>query len=305
MLRKGNLEEMMEHEIKQFIDYIHTEKKASSNTELSYKRDLVKMAKFMDDNGVTDVNKVTSTNLNSYMLFLEKQNHQSTTISRYVASIKAFFEYLYKEKKIESEPAIALKAPKIEKKAPSILTIDEMVKLLEQPVGNTPKEHRDKAMLELLYATGIRVTELINLKLTDVNMDMDYICVSVSEYKERTVPFGKNAKAALKKYIDEARDELLKGKTSEMLFTNCQGGKMSRQGFWKLLKGYGDKAGITKELTPHTLRHSFAEHLVSNGADLRAVQEMLGHADISSTQIYAKINADRLRAEYRKAFPRE
>jgi len=294
----------METQIDQYIQYIHNEKNTSYNTEVSYKRDLQRMAKYLNSNGVDDVTKVTSTNLNSYMLFLEKENHPSTTISRYVAAMRSFFKYLHNENVIADEPTKALKAPKVEKKFPEVLTIDEMVKLLEQPGDATPKDLRDKAMLELLYATGIRVTELITLKVTDVNLDMGFITVKQDEYRERTVPFGDEAKKAIGNYLKNGRDALVKGKDTDTLFTNCQGGTMSRQGFWKLIKFYGEAAGIKRELTPHTFRHSFAEHLVSNGADLRAVQEMLGHADISSTQVYAKINANRLRAEYKKAFPR-
>ena len=180
---------------------------------------------------------------------------------------------------------------------------EEAVRLLEQPSGNSAKELRDKAMLELLYATGIRVTELITLKLSDVNVGMSFILCRDAN-KERVIPFGNAARQALIKYIEEARDGMLEDKRTEILFVNCSGLPMSRQGFWKLIKFYAKKAGITADITPHTLRHSFAAHLVENGADLRSVQEMLGHSDISTTQIYANINHKRIREVYAKAHPR-
>ena len=181
--------------------------------------------------------------------------------------------------------------------------MEEVIKLLEQPSGNSPKEIRDKAMLELLYATGIRVTELITLKLTDINLQMGFI-ICRDAAKERVVPFGKEARNALIRYLDGTREKMMEDPACEYLFANCSGQPMSRQGFWKLIKHYAKKAGITADITPHTLRHSFAAHLVENGADLRSVQEMLGHSDISTTQIYANMNHNRIREVYAKAHPR-
>ena len=196
-----------------------------------------------------------------------------------------------------------LKAPKIEKKVPEIMSPEEVIRLLEQPCGDTAKEIRDKAMLELLYATGIRVTELITLKNSDVNMQMGVILCR-DRSKERIIPFGAAARNALIRYLDGTRDAMLENKASEVLFVNCSGQPMSRQGFWKLIKYYAKKAGIKADITPHTLRHSFAAHLVENGADLRSVQEMLGHSDISTTQIYANMNHSHIREVYAKAHPR-
>ena len=181
--------------------------------------------------------------------------------------------------------------------------MEETSRLLEQPNGNTPKELRDRAMLELLYATGIRVSELISLKLSDMNLNLEYITCK-DAHKERIIPFGEVAKEALQRYLEEGRPYLVSEEGSEYLFTNCSGKEMSRQGFWKLIKAYGKKAGIETEITPHMLRHSFAAHLVSNGADLKAVQEMLGHADISTTLIYAQMKQSRIREVYAKAHPR-
>ena len=294
----------MKEEIVKFIEYLHEEKKTSKNTEVSYERDLKKMCQYLKWQEIDSVKAVNATSLNSYVLYLEQNGLKPATISRSIASMKAFFAYLYKERQIEKDPTEHLKAPKIEKKLPSVLSTEEMSRLLEQPSGNSPKELRDKAMLELLYATGIRVSELISLKLTDVNLQMEYVSC-MDAHKERTIPFGKKAKDALKRYINDGRPKLVEDEASVWLFTNCSGQSMSRQGFWKLIKFYGGKAGIESEITPHTLRHSFAAHMVSNGADLKSVQEMLGYADISATQIYAQMNQDKkIRDVYMSSHPR-
>lgn len=217
--------------------------------------------------------------------------------------MKAFYHYMEKSRLLVADPSELLKAPRIEKKMPTILSTEEVTRLLEQPCGNTPKEMRDRAMLELLYATGIRVSELISLKVSDVNLHMEYLtCADV--HKERIIPFGIVAKEALRIYLEQGRSRLARNEETEWLFTNCSGGEMSRQGFWKLIKYYGKKAGIEAEITPHMLRHSFAAHMLSNGADLKSVQEMLGHSDISTTQIYAQMNQGRIREVYLKAHPR-
>ena len=249
--------------------------------------------------------KVTKTALNSYILFQEKEGKAASTVSRALASTRSFFGWLFKEGKIRRDPADSMHAPKIEKKVPVILTVDEVTKLLEQPSGANPKEIRDKAMLELLYATGIRVTELVNLKLSDVNMSIGFITCR-DEHKERMIPFGHAAKDALAKYLESAREAFLKGTRSELLFTNYSGRAMSRQGFWKIIKYYGERAGIEEDITPHTLRHSFAAHLLSNGADMRAVQTMMGHSDLASTQMYTAYAMDSaVREAYQGAHPRK
>ena len=294
----------MQSNIDSFIMYLHNEKKTTENTEVSYKRDLNKLCSYLNSVGVTDVKSVTSTNLNSYIMYLEKNNSASSTISRAVASMRSFFTYLYKNKVIDTIPGENIKAPKLEKKLPGILTVDEINRLLEQPSAKNDIEVRDKAMLELLYATGIRVTELINLKAEDVNIDLGYIVCRESG-RERIVPFGNKAKDALKEYMTNWRKDMLKDPSLSYLFVNCHGEPMSRQGFWKLLKKYGDKAGIESEITPHTLRHSFAAHLVSNGADLKSVQEMLGHSVLSTTQIYADFGGKRIKEVYDKTYPRK
>lgn len=295
----------MKEEIKRFVEYLSEEKNASKNTCISYQRDLLQMDAFLSAMGVEEPGKVTKTALNSYILHLEKEGKAATTISRTLASMKAFFNFEYKCGAIRRDPSESIRAPKIEKKLPVILTVDEVNRLLAQPSGNSAKEIRDRAMLELLYATGIRVSELIHLTLEDVNMAIGFITCR-DEHKERIVPFGRVAKEALAKYLETARPELLKGEESPWLFTNCNGSSMSRQGFWKIIKFYGSKAGIEEDITPHTLRHSFAAHLIGNGADMKAVQTMMGHSDLATTQMYAAYaGTSAVREAYQGAHPRK
>ena len=293
----------MEREVQEYISYLHNVKHTSNNTEMSYKRDLLKVCHFMQERGINSATAVKEQDLKAYIHVLEEQKLAAATVSRNIAYIKAFFLYLFSEGKIQNDAALCLKAPKIEKKMPEILTMGEVSALLEQANGDSPKEIRDKAMLELLYATGIRVTELISLKVSDVNLPMHFIMCR-DPHKERMIPFGTQAHDALERYLGGVRAEMVEDKSSEILFANCSGKPMSRQGFWKLIKFYAKKAGITADITPHTLRHSFAAHLVENGADLKSVQEMLGHSDISTTQIYANMKHNRIREVYAKAHPR-
>lgn len=293
----------MEKEISAFITYLHNVKNTSTNTELSYKRDLEKVQHFMASRGIDKAGAVSVQDLGDYVKYLEDNKFAAATVSRNIASLKAFYHFMVQEGMAAEDISDKLKAPRIEKKAPEIMSPDEVVRLLEQPSGDTPKEIRDKAMLELLYATGIRVTELITLKVADVNMQMSFILCR-DRNKERIIPFGAAAKSAMTRYLNGTREDMLENKASEVLFANCSGQPMSRQGFWKLIKHYAKKADIQADITPHTLRHSFAAHLVENGADLRSVQEMLGHSDISTTQIYANLNHNHIREVYAKAHPR-
>ena len=294
----------MTSEIKSFVSYLRDVRQTSKNTEISYQRDLQQLAAFLEGKGITDVEKVTRTSLNSYILYLEKEGKATTTISRELASIKAFFSYLFREGIIRRDPSELLKAPKIEKKAPVILSVNEVNALLDQPGTSSAKEIRNKAMMELLYATGIRVSELIGLELADLNMQIGYITCR-DGVKERMVPFGKTASQAMGLYLERGRRELLMGKESPWLFTNCSGRAMSRQGFWKIIKYYGEKAGIQADITPHTLRHSFAAHLIRGGADIHAVQAMLGHSDSTTAQMYAAYSGNTVRENYRAALPRK
>ena len=294
----------MKCEIQEFIDYLHNTRGTSKNTEVSYERDLKKLEQYLTEEGIETGEQVTSTVLNSYVLYMERRNFAASSISRSIASIRAFFQFLCQKDGWKENPAEKLKAPKIEKKLPDILTVEEVDLLLRQPKGNTAKGIRDKAMLELLYATGIRVSELISLKINNINLRLGYLTCSGGG-RERVIPFGTTARQALENYLVKSREQLLGEGKSDFLFLNCSGKSMSRQGFWKVLKGYAASAGIQQDITPHTLRHSFAAHLVQNGADLKSVQEMMGHSDISTTQIYMNMNIHKIRDVYMKAHPRK
>ncbi|MDD6616249.1 MAG: site-specific tyrosine recombinase XerD [Lachnospiraceae bacterium] len=293
----------MEFELSPFVSYLTENKNASSSTVSSYQRDLKKLEHYLDVQSIACAEEITPDHLNRYLSFLDNQGMSISTVSRNVVSMKAYFHYLFSQGKLKTDPAREIKAPHIDRKMPEILSREEVVRLLEQPSQDTAKGRRDRAMLELLYATGLRVSELITVKYRDVNMRTNYIiCRDVG--KERMIPFGSSARTAMEVYMQDGRDELLKGTESDYLFVNCSGGVMSRQGFWKLIKQYARKAGIYMEITPHTLRHSFAAHLVENGADLKVVQEMMGHSDISTTQMYVNLNMDHVRRVYQESHPR-
>lgn len=293
----------MEHLINEFMEYLQNEKNISGNTELSYRRDLKKMAAYFDQAGVQKMEEVTEADLKVYLGEMRKEKFAPATISRNIASIRAFFHYLLKKGIIREDPSEYLKAPKIQKKTPEFLTVEEVDRLLRQPSSDTGKGIRDKAMLELLYATGMRVSELLNLQTEDINLSFGYVICHDSE-KERVLPIGNVSRDALVRYMDKARKLFVKDTKETALFTNCSGKAMSRQGFWKVLKGYAEAAGIHRDITPHTLRHSFAVHMLQNGADIKSVQEMLGHSDISSTQVYLGLDPVKMRDVYMKAHPR-
>ena len=286
--------------INSFIEYLKEVKHSSENTVASYRRDLSKLDSYLNSNKIS-LKDVNSTSLNTYILRLEKEGMSSATVSRNVASIRSFFTFLLNKGLIKSNPTESIKPPKVEKKAPETLSIEEVTLLLDQPVGDSNKEIRDKAMLELLYATGMRVTELISIKFQDVDMSMNFV-QCIDNGKARIIPFENAAKNALTKYIINVRPVMCGD--SEYLFTNCKGEQMTRQGFWKIIKLYATRAGIDKDITPHMIRHSFAMHMVNNGADLRALQEMLGHSDISTTQVYLKNKRSKLKEVYEMAHPR-
>lgn len=293
----------MEHLINEFMEYLQNEKNISGNTELSYRRDLKKMVAYFDQAGVQKMEEVTEADLKVYLGEMRKEKFAPATISRNIASIRAFFHYLLKKGIIREDPSEYLKAPKIQKKTPEFLTVEEVDRLLRQPSSDTGKGIRDKAMLELLYATGMRVSELLNLQTEDINLSFGYVICHDSE-KERVLPIGNVIRDALVRYMDKARKLFVKDTKETALFTNCSGKAMSRQGFWKVLKGYAEAAGIHRDITPHTLRHSFAVHMLQNGADIKSVQEMLGHSDISSTQVYLGLDPVKMRDVYMKAHPR-
>ena len=293
----------MEIEIREFITYLHNIKKTSANTEVSYQRDLKKMTEFLKERGIKNFKDVKELELEGYISYMEREKFASSSISRSVASMRAFFQYLWKEGVITKDPAENLKPPKVEKKAPEILSIEEVDKLLQQPKLDTPKGIRDAAMLELLYATGMRVSEMLHLQIADVNLQFGYV-ICHENAKERIIPIGIPCKKAMERYLQTTRAVFVKNNEETAMFTNCSGKAMSRQGFWKVLKGYADDAGIQRDITPHTLRHSFAVHMLQNGADIRSVQEMLGHSDISTTQVYLGMNENKIRDAYMKTHPR-
>ena len=292
----------MDEEIQRFVGYLENVKKVSRYTVMSYHGDLGKMTAYMKNQGVCSVDEISATLLNSFVLNMECTGKSAATISRYIASIKAFFEYLMREHVLEEDPSFFLKAPKVEKKVPGILTVQEMEDILDQPVTDNPKGLRDKAMLELLYATGMRVSELVHLEAEDVNLRFGWI-ICREEGKERMIPFGGTAGRALLEYMDRGRDSFMKKRPEKLLFLNCSGAPMSRQGFWKVLKGYAAKAGIDKDITPRMFRHSCAAHMAAGGAGLQIIQEMLGYTDVAATQIYAEFQPG-IRKEYSKAHPR-
>ena len=293
----------MDRTINAFMAYLHDNGKMSDNTEKSYHRDLNKFIRFLKEREIRAIDQIREDDVRRFLEELQAHHFKAATISRNIASIKSFYHFLYQQRMVPADITVNLHTPKIEKRAPETITSQEADLLLKQPSGEQPKTLRDKAMLELLYATGMRVTELITLKVTDLNQRLSYVICRDGE-KERVIPYGPKAQAALETYLKDAREELLKGTISDLLFVNCSGNLMSRQGFWKLIKQYAAKAGIETDITPHTIRHSFAAHLVQNGADLKAVQEMMGHADIATTQTYLNLSVNHVKNVYAKAHPR-
>ena len=296
----------MEDELKDFIHYLIVEKGLAKNTIVSYERDLKSYMKYLKNiEAITDMNHVQRVQIIHFLKSLKEQGKSSKTLARHIASVRAFHQFLLREKAADQDPSVHIESPQQERSLPKVLNMQEVEILLESPKMNDHYGLRDKAMLELLYATGIRVSELIGLKLGDVHLTMGFVRCIGKGNKERIIPIGKTAVQALDQYLQKGRSQFVSKKhKDEALFLNHHGKGLSRQGFWKILKGLASAAGIEKDLTPHTLRHSFATHLLENGADLRAVQEMLGHADISTTQIYTHVTKTRLKDVYSQYHPR-
>ena len=289
--------------VKEYTSYMTDIRHKSLNTVESYKRDVTQYISYLDGTGVTDISSTTKTTVLSYLLYLQKEGRASSTVSRTLASLRSYYLFMMQNGVVKSNPTSNLEAPHVEKKIPKILSGEEVELLLEQPKNCDNKGIRDKAMLELLYATGIRVSELINLDVSDVNVPMSFVRCKGGK-KERIIPMGHQAKDALENYINNVRKYMVKDENETALFVNCSGARLSRQGFWKLIKYYQHIAGIETDITPHTLRHSFAAHLLENGADLHSIQEMMGHADISSTQVYSRMMNSKIKDVYAKAHPR-
>ena len=289
--------------VKEYTSFMTDIRHKSLNTVESYKRDVTQYISYLDGTGVTDISSTTKTTVLSYLLYLQKEGRASSTVSRTLASLRSYYLFMMQNGVVKSNPTSNLEAPHVEKKIPKILSGEEVELLLEQPQNCDTKGIRDKAMLELLYATGIRVSELINLDVSDVNVPMSFIRCNGGK-KERIIPMGHQAKDALENYINNVRKYMVRDENETALFVNCSGARLSRQGFWKLIKYYQHIAGIETDITPHTLRHSFAAHLLENGADLHSIQEMMGHADISSTQVYSRMINSKIKDVYAKANPR-
>jgi integrase/recombinase XerD len=287
-----------------FFNYLMVEKGLSKNTIESYSRDLQKFITYLEKNNRADVSRVTNLEIMSFLVEVKSQGLSSKSTGRNLSAVRMFFKFLVQEGYLDVDPSINIESPKIRPNLPSVLSIVEVDSLLSQPDVKTTRGLRDRAMLELLYATGVRVSELVNLKLTSINFDVGYIIAFGKGSKERIIPLGDTAKHYLKEYLATARPKHAKGIMSSSLFLNPSGKKFSREGFWKMLKRYALKAGINKKLSPHTLRHSFATHLLERGADLRSVQIMLGHVDIATTQIYTHITQERLKKIHKQFHPR-
>lgn len=293
----------MEAHIERFINFLEIDKRLSLNTLQSYKRDIDQYITYLNDINVTNITNTNKTTVIAYLLHLQKKGRATSTISRNLASIRSFYQFLHKKKVIDVDPTSELESPKVEKKLPQILSTQEVELLLDQPKCLDLKGIRDKAMLELLYATGIRVSELISLNISDINLDLGYLTCNKGT-RERTIPIGSISITAVHEYLNKSRNFLIRDIEDESLFVNINGRRLTRQGFWKIIKHYKNQANINKDITPHTLRHSFAAHLLENGADLRSIQEMLGHSDISSTQIYAQMAKNKIKEIYKKTHPR-
>ena len=292
----------MEKQIKQFLDFLQNEKRVSNNTLQSYSRDIHQYESYLSQNRINYV-KVDNKAINEYLKYLQQNGKKTSTISRSLASIRSFYQYLMRVKKIKHDPTENIQSPKVEKRVPSVLTAEEVENLLSQPKDVDLKGTRDKAMLEVAYATGMRVTEIISLNVEDVDLEGGFIsCKSAN--RQRNIPLGSISIAALREYIRDARPIMIKNEDENSLFVNVNGKRLTRQGFWKIVKYYKEQAHIEKDITPHILRHSFATHLLQNGAELKAIQTMLGHSDISSTQVYTQFQDAGLKDIYKRTHPR-
>lgn len=292
----------MEQLLKDYIIHLQG-KKLTLNTIKSYERDLKKYFAFLNEQNIEKLNVTSHTTILSYLMKLQKDSKSSSSISRYIVSLRKFYDYLCKKQILTQNPLDEINGPKAFKKIPEVLSLEEVNQLMMQPPIDTKKGIRDKAMLEILYATGIRVSELISLDVEDVDLEMEYIHCSKGS-KDRTIPMGKHAKQALQSYIINERPKFLKDENVKSLFLNYSGKRLSRQGFWKIIKGYTKSMDINKSITPHTLRHSFAIHLIDNGADLKSVQEMLGHSALATTQMYIDFKKNKIKDVYLKSHPR-
>ena len=300
----------MREAINSFLNYLTVEKGFSENTIAAYRNDLYQLASFVEEEatkrGLTPSwSSFGRQEMLSYMLNLKERNYAATTAARKVAAAKSFFSFMLAEANIKDNPTLNVTSPRVGKSLPKPISISQAMLLLEQPAKqSTPEAKRDRAMLELLYASGMRVSELVSLNLDDINIDGGDVRCFGKGHKERIIPIAPRAAVTVKEYLQEARSRLAHDETEQALFLNRRGDRLTRQGLWQILKGYAKSAGLDKEITPHTLRHSFATHMLNGGADLRSVQELLGHANISTTQVYTHLTTEHVRRIYDKSHPR-
>ncbi len=300
----------MQAQVDQFLNYLSVERGLAKNTIIAYGRDLRKYLKFLKEKGIESLGKSSHKEIMTYLMELKnprrlgRRGLSSASVARNLVAVKMFHRFLVAEGDLKDDPTANMDSPLVSKKLPHVLTIPEVEKLLRKASGRTLKEVRDRAILELLYGTGLRISELISLKMVDLNLRFSYLRCFGKGGKERIVPFGREARDWIKKYLEKVRPHLIKRKSDSSLFLTRLGKGFSRQGLWKVIKKYAHRSGLGKEITPHTLRHCFATHLLQGGADLRSVQEMLGHADISTTQVYTHLDRRRLKSIHAKYHPR-
>ena len=294
----------METHLDLYLDYLTVEKGLAANTRASYSADLLKFLNYLRDRGIDDWSQVRFPEIMAFLSRAQEQGLAPRSRARLLSAMRGFFKFMIRDSHLKKSPVANLTSPRLRRQLPTVLSVAEVERLLAQPNPDLPLGQRDVAMLELLYGTGLRVTELITLAVGRVNLEVGFLVARGKGSKERIVPMGEAATEAVQNYTLGSRPRLLKGRVSDILFVSNRGTAMTRQGFWKLLKKYGRQAGMEKSLTPHSLRHSFATHLLERGADLRSVQMMLGHADISTTQIYTHVARERLREVHKKYHPR-
>lgn len=290
--------------LNRFINYLAVERRLSQNTIDAYQRDINRFISYLKLTSLQDVSLMKRDDIVHYLSSFQKERLSASSQARHLVSLKMFFRFLVNEEMLDKDPTENIESPSLARRLPETLSFEDVEKLLKNPDTNHTLGLRDSAMIELLYATGVRVSELISLTINDLNLEVGYIISMGKGSKERIIPLGEEASLKLKDYLETSRPPLVKGRNTKELFVNRQGNKMTRQAFWKIIKKYARAAGIKKEISPHSLRHSFATHLLEGGADLRSVQKMLGHADISTTQIYTHIIKERLRTLYDKFHPR-
>ena len=290
--------------LERYYNHLLIERGAAGNTLEAYSRDLKRFVTFLEEKGVSDVRSVSSRHVIDFLVQIKEEGLSANSMNRCLAALRGFYKFLLREKAVDESPLAHIELAKVWMRLPDTVSKEEMNSILSQPGDQTPAAMRDSAMLELIYATGLRVSELASLTMNSFNWQVCFLVVMGKGSKERVVPVGKMAYDCVRRYVDEARPKFMKSKTTDVLFLNRFGGAFTRQGLWKLIIHYAQKAGLQKNVHPHTFRHSFASHLLEGGADLRAVQVMLGHSDISTTQIYTHVTRERLKEIHRKYHPR-